>query len=310
MMVVMSSACSDNFEYIDDNSLISLRAVVNEEVADTRASSLAKPFRGTVATEKNPLEAIVLFSTDENEYKHDPVEPTYLPCHSKVTFTDDSYEYPERYNGFNLKYPIDNSKVYCVGLSPADDDWNISDDGKYAEHPIDGNDDIMFAACKEGTWSERFEPHHFKHQLTWLKLCVYATDSDAYAFWGNIESITVKSRKNTIVSLVDGTVAFDTDTADICAFEGSYQLKTTLFEIGSIFCSPETEYMITVKSQKGKERTISIRPKNSMGDYLTNYEEAIGNLYVVELGFTPFAIIEGDCVLNPWEYQEENIYLK
>lgn len=311
IVIMLLSACSERLERLDDDStFISLCASVNDAAIDTRAASQAKPFRGTVATDEYPLDAKVLFSTEKGVYRHSPVSPTYLPCHSKVTFVDDTYKYPEKYNGFNLKYPIDNSTVYCVGMSPADGEWVISDDGKYATHPIDGNDDLMFAACEEGTWSDHFEPHLYKHQLTWLKLCVYATDPDAEAFWGKIESLSVKSKAGIVMSLDDGSATFDTTIRLISAYEGDYQLTTTLCEIGSIFCSPEVEYDITVNTKKYGERTISVKLKDLQGNNLQSADEAVGNLYVIELGFTPFAIIEGNCVLNPWNYQDENLYLK
>lgn len=309
-MSVMASSCSERLEQADDSALISLRAAIGEAAVSTRAVSKAEAFKGTVATEQNPLEAIVLFSTEAGVYRHAPAGPTYLPCHSKVTFTDDSYQYPEKYNGFNLKYPTDNATVYCVGMSPADGEWEISDDGRYARHHIDGNDDLMFAECREGSWSNHFEPHLYKHQLTWLKLCVYGTDSDVDAFWGSIESLTVESKDSLIISLSDGKASFSNTGDSICAFEGTHQLTATLHEIGSVFCAPALEYKITVKTRKAGERTIVIKLQDLGGDELTDPADAAGNLFVIELGFTPFAIIEGECVLNPWEYQDENLYLK
>lgn len=309
-VVAFLSACSKTPDLHSDDALITVCASVTDTDVATRAASEAKPYRGTIPTEDNPLEAKMLFSTEEGAFRHSPVSPTWLPCHSKVTFTDDSYKYPEKYNGFNLKYPTDNSTVYCVGMTPADDLWQISSDGKTAEHPIDGSDDIMYAECLEGSWNRHFEPHHFKHQLTWIKFCVYATETDAGSFWGNIESLSIESKESIIISLEDGKVTFSENKREIPSFEGSHQLTTTLHELGSVFCSPSLEYRITVKTAKCEERSITVKLTDEKRSPLLDPADAAGRLYVIELGFTPFAIIEGECVLNPWEYQDENLYLK
>ena len=298
-------SCSKITQEQENNAVIRLKVAVAETAVGTRAAADAVPYRGSAPTADNPLNAYVFFSDVPGVYQHAPVAPTYLPARTKVSFKDSNFTHPDQVNGANLMYPVGDASVYCVGLAPSDGQWIVSDDCRTASHQIDGSTDIMHAGQLEGKWSAHFPMQEYRHALTWIKIGVCGTDVEAKDFWGKIQSISVKSQDKVNIELGTGVLTYDGGEKDIMAFEGSSELKPTISELGSVFCSPSDEFRITINSERIKDKvvTVSLPTRQTAAN-------AAGKVYVVELLFNSFDVVEGKCSIKPWEYQDENISMK
>lgn len=295
-------SCSKVHEDIQKEDAIRLKVAVTS--VDTKAAAEAVPYRGTTPTKENPLNAHVFFSTQSGVYPHDPVSPYNLPARSKVEFVDATFTYPDMVNGENMIYPAGDVPVYCVGLAPSDDKWTVSADNKVASHEIDGSVDLMYAPQITGKWSQHFPMQEYRHALTWIKIAVCATDVYAKDFWGDITEIEIESSSMMNLELATGALSYSDKQTQITAFEGTYELKPTICEIGSVFCSPEQKLIITIKSERITNKKVIIQlPSQSV-------LEETGKMYIVELYFNSFDVVEGKCSIQPWEYQDENISMK
>lgn len=306
VVIVCTWACLSCSKLYTDSSrdgAIRLKVAVAETYVDTKAATAAVPYRGTTPTSENPLHAHVFFSAESGIYPHVPAAPTYLPAHTKVKFVDATFTYPDLVEGQNLMY-LGNTPVYCVGLAPADDKWVVSDDHKIASHEIDGAVDLMYASQIIGTWINHFPVQEYRHALTWIEVAVCASDVFAKDFWGEIKTIMIESSSKMNIELGTGVLSYSDDKKTFTAFDGSYELKPTIHELGSVFCSPTSELTMTINSEKISNKTVKVKmPSQSI-------TEMAGKVYVVELFFNSFDVVEGKCSIKPWEYQDENISMK
>lgn len=323
-IAILMAACSKQGQNVE-GAQIQLSAAVTDIQASTKAS--AKPFRGTVPTNENRLNAKILFSKTSGVYTTDNRDAaTSLPCHTTIEYTSGSLTYPDAVNGNNVRYPTaDNNyeTVYCTGLHPISivgngnitDNWEISNDGKTASHPVTGTDDIMYAPEISGTWDVPFgssadKIQSYSHLLTWLKICVCATSSSAAEAWSEITKIEVQSKNEVNINLGTKAVSFPTNTTYLTAYESTegYNLATTTKELGSIMCSPETRYSIKITLKDGSTISTNVPLKNLDGTDVTNNNNAAGKLYVLSLYFTEYKVIEGTCTLTAWNDQYEDLY--
>jgi len=309
LMVLVS--CSEQVDIPQENTPIMLQASIGEVENSSRVA--ASPFRGKYPTTEQPLDAAVWFSLTSEKYGNN--SSNVLPCHTTITFTDDTPQ-PAKYDGIGLVYPTptegetEGANVYCVGFHPAAD-WQSVDDNQYAEHEIDGVKDLMFAPRIEGNWNSHFQGQKYQHLLTWLKINVCATNMDAADTWGNIEEITITSRKKVKIKLSDGSFTYTEDIVPISVFkagEGGAEseaipLKIAMQEVGSVLCSPpsatrkimnddgtetfENEYVVTIKTDKIEEKKELYVDLN-----LANVQQAAGKLYVLTFYFKPFRLVE------------------
>ena len=294
--------------------LIGVSAGTGEFVSATRANAV--PFKGTVPSEDNPLESTVWFSTEMTRFMHNPVPPTYLPCHTGITFESSAITYadyiPEGSNTpCSLTYPIYNTPVYCVGFHPADG-WNCTD-GINVTHPINGSEDLMFAEPIMGTWDQHFNTLNYKHQLTWIKVSVSAMTMETASQWGKVTNVTLKSRSSLNIDL--------SNNAEKVSYGGEYQVMTvyddpaglslnlTSQEVGSVFCAPETEYEISIKTENSVWKVLTVKLSDLDYKYITSPDQAVGKLFILSLYFNPFNVIEGTCTLNYWNDQNEDLFL-
>jgi len=314
------AACS---EIASDDSVrsgnIQLCATVGDLQIDGRSGASAAPFLPGA-----PLEADVWFRNDNGGYENNPDGETNLPVHTTVTFEGSKLTYV-KYDNKDLKYPSDKSKVCCIGLYPKSDptksEWKTTDN-KIVSHRINGEEDLMFAQEMKGSWDQKFPPQEYKHLLTWIKIDICASSHEAIDAWGTIKQISVTSDSEVKVNLIDGTWQYESpkpiDTMkdeDVDVF-----LSTSIYEIGSVFCSPELEYKVTVvtKNKGGVEesRTISLKlnlidvENNDKVTELEKESDAMGKCFVFSLYFTPYDVIEGTCTLNSWSNQNEDIYVE
>lgn len=313
ILVVFSCiACTESEVYRKDDS-IRLAVSVDGVDVSTRAAQHAQLYEGTVPSPSNPLDAAVLFSTVSGEYRHAPAGPTYLPCHTTIHYTSAVPTDPAPWSGNNLKYPTSDVPVYCVGLYPKEG-WTVSGDGKKAVFDgFDGFQDIMFAEQISGRWSSHFSGQTYEHLLSWLKVCVVAVDAESPVFWGKLKQISVETGSEVEIVLYDsGNGGAKVSYAGSCTpqvFDGDHQLNTSIYEVGSVLCTPALSYTFNVRTEK-EEKSVEVTLMDKNSNPLTSAEQAVGKQFVVELYFHPFSIIEGDCTLQAWEYKEDNFYLK
>ena len=304
LLIASSIACSKVDQKHGDNAAIQLKVGVAETLIGTKAAANPVPYRGTTPTSENQLKAHVFFSDESGVYGHNPVAPTYLPARTSITFKDANFTHPDMVSGRNLMYPVGDAPVYCVGLAPADNKWQISEDNRVISHEIDGSTDLMYAPEITGKWTEHFPVQEYCHAQTWIQIAVCASDVFAKDFWGKLKSIAIESF--TMMNFIpgQGAISYSGEKKSIVVFEDEYELKPTLHELGSAFCSPNTEIMITINSEKITDKKVSISmPSQSI-------TEMAGKVYVVELYFNSFDVVEGKCSIKPWEYQDENISMK
>lgn len=303
-LIASTIACSKIDQEHDDNAAIRLKVDVTETFIGTKAAANPVPFRGTAPTSDNPLNAHVFFSDEPGVYRHAPEGPTYLPARTRITFKDSNFTHPDMVNGGNLMYPVGDAPVYCVGFAPADDEWQISDDCKVISHKIDGSTDLMYAPELTGQWTKHFSVQEYRHAQTWIEISACATDVFAKDFWGEIKSIAIESSATMSYTPETGALSYSSEKINISAFEGAYELKPTIHELGSAFCSPDTEVTIIINSEKITDKKVHVSmPSQSI-------TEMAGKMYVVELYFNSFDVVEGKCSIKPWEYQDENISMK
>lgn len=323
---VMLTACENECpgDAAQDRS-IRLGAGVSrmEEQVKSRAGE-DRPINAEVVNDF-PFTAAVWFSTTSGKYDETPTDTKcHLPAHTTIAFKGLQLEYAT-YNNQNLQYPTgdDPATVYCVGLYPADRTdgmikWETDTEFTTATRAINGTEDLMFATEISGTWNEPFKVSadnkylSFKHQLTWVKVQVCATDIDAIDHWGRLESLSIKTQSGITINLADGKSTFSGEYIDINCNVEEQELHTTLSEVASVLCSPEMIYNLTVKTELGGEQNVPIRLiNNDTGKEIENISDVQGMNVVITLHFGKNDnVIEGMCTLDSWKDQAEDIYLQ
>lgn len=317
----MAAACSVNgADYRADSGDIQLCVAVDDMQINSR--TVADPYLGTTPSALKPLDTAVWFRKADGVYDDNPTEPTYLPVHTGVTFDGPQLEYV-LIGTNNLQYPTDNSRVCCVGLYPNDGRWTTTD-GVNLSHSIDGHDDLMFAGENFGTWNDHIDPLRYEHLLTWVKIAVCATSHDTAEAWGEIEQISINSKATVTVNSRNVETIPASTLTEHCEYTGEKTIKTmgasahlytTMHEVGSVLCSPEKQYTLTIKTSNNPEPkvvTLDLSMLDASGDSLTDIgdaSEARGKCFVLSLYFKPYNVVEGVCVLNAWNNQNEDIYL-
>ncbi|MBQ7774279.1 MAG: hypothetical protein IJ383_09515 [Bacteroidales bacterium] len=309
LIASLLTACSQA-EMEEPDRRIALSASVGELAVTTRAATAA-PYKGTTPSSDNKFTADVWFSATSGEYSPTVAdEEANLPCHTKIEFDSEALEYPRNENK-DLKYPSGGS-AYCVGLYPSGNTWTTTDN-QTVSATIDGVQDLMFAPQHSGSWTSPFSqtPLQFNHLLTWLRICVCATSEDAPATWGEITRISVGSKDQVAVKLGLGTVTYGGNDVDIVALESTdgLPLATTIQEVGSVLCSPATEYTLKIKTSKGEDKEVLIKLNDLEGNEITDANSTVGKLFVLSLYFNKSAVLEGVCTLNSWNNQDEDLYL-
>lgn len=311
ILICILASVSCTKEDIASRGRISLRAGIYESTVISKAATSNNPFKNNTPSQNNPLEAAVWFSTSNNNFANNPVAPTYLPCRTSILFTSEAASYAS--TGENdLKYPTDDSKVYCLGLYPKSG-WE-SEDNINISHDINGIDDLMFADVIEGSWNSHFQSQTYNHLLTWIKLSVCAMTTETAAHWGKIKSISVSSKSKLNINLNEAGENRITYSGEqnIIAYQDDtgMELSLTSQEAGSIFCSPSKTYTVSIVTDKDITKTIDINLSDLNYEPLESDSQAKGKLFVLSLYFTPFNVIEGACTLNYWNDQSEDLYLQ
>ncbi len=314
---LMMAACSENDP---EESAISGNIQLGATVGDLQINSrvTAAPY---LPQKGEPLNAAVWFRNEGGGYEDNPALPTYLPVHTTVTFDGlqmTHVTYNEDNKEYYLKYPTDHDvKVYCVGMFPQSG-WSTTDN-IVVTHAINGSEDLMFAKEIEGSWKQRFPTQEYKHLLTWIRITICASSHEAIDAWGTIKQITVNSDSEVSVNLETEEYTYGGEPQQIETMSKDVTLTTAIQQVGDVFCSPKTAYTVTVTCIKnGEEITKNVSlplniihvNENDRVELVTDESQAIGRCFVFSLYFTPNDVIEGECMLNSWSNQNEDVLLK
>ncbi len=312
---LMMAACSENDP---EESAISGNIQLGATVGDLQINSrvTAAPY---LPQKGEPLNAEVWFRNENGGYEHNPVLPTYLPVHTTVKFDGLQMTHVTYKEEYFLKYPTEHDvKVYCVGMSPQSG-WRSTSDNTVVTHAINGSEDLMFAKEIEGSWKQRFPTQEYKHLLTWIRITICASSHEAIDAWGTIKQITVNSDSEVSVNLETEEYTYGGEPRQIETMSKGVTLTTAIQQVGDVFCSPEKAYTVTVTCIKNGEeikKTVSLPlniihvDKNDKVESVTQERQAIGRCFVFSLYFTPNDVIEGECMLNSWSNQNEDVLLK
>lgn len=319
---------------------ISLSAVVDEVKCVSRAVE-DDAYTGSVPSPENELEAAVWFSLKSGYYpKELPANATEeeqtlktetnIPLHGQINYISGTATFPESATEADKpKYPVNGANVYCIGLYPNDTGWTTVENDTKVQRPITGTEDLMFAPEITGNWNNHFTSQRYRHLLTWLKVGVCTTTSEAASYWGKLKKITLKGVPNTLtIDLgkqegdgfkLENTVTYSSDNPDTQEIEGiqdlpifnpetGIDLAITTQEVASVFCHPSPTYTISIECENGKTIDISITLEalNQAEKDLLDYPA--GLQYVLILYFHPFNVVEGVCTLNAWNAQNEDLY--
>lgn len=342
LLILCFIACTDDAEVqVQDSVSISLPARVEPYInigGPTRVSNVDDTAYRGVNPKDNPFHAKICFSFTDGIYANSPQAPTYLPIHTNIFFNQNTPVFPDKYYGNDLKYPTDDRDIYTVAFYPQDTEgntWNISEtDHKTATHVINGSQDLMYAPQIKGNRIYPFPSQTFHHLLTWLRFCVRATTAEAINNWGPVEYIRIKTltqanidlskplvnlndnERNAVTysdndndetnNLID--IYVDTDSEPM-PDDKKVTLTTTFAQAGSVMCAPSTTYTLYIKTKNyPEEKTINITLNDINNNPINDTESTRGKLFVVELEFHPFNVVESVCVLNDWEAQDEDLF--
>lgn len=335
IMALLLVACNESGdEFLAGNEIaMSARIVEN---AETRALSTYE-ILGKVPSEEYPVNALLCFSEVSGIYKHQPAAPSYLPCHTTISYTSANKTYPKTFevndgNGnivdVSPRYPIGDA-AYCVGLHPATG-WTFDDPNyKVASHAIDNTSDIMFAPEISGTYGTQFGAQTYTHLQAWLKIVLCAMTHEAIEMWGGIKSISLKGAANVNIDLA-ATITSEsfigankkityTGEKDIHVITESdnYTLDILLKDAGSFFYIPLhdangilAENTLKIVTENIGEREVKFKLTDKNGYEITNIYDAIGKLYILELHFQHIDQIKASCTLESWEAIDDNLYME
>lgn len=327
------SACSEHEAIVPEQVAeeISLSAVVDEVKLLSRALNDGA-YTGTVPSADNELEASVWFSLTPGYYPENLPDDatdamkkleaeTNIPVHGVINYVSGTATFPESTSEADKpKYPVGNESVYCVGLYPSDEQWTLGADSKTVSRNITGNKDLMFAPEIKGSWNSHFGSQQYRHLLTWLKVCVCTTTSEAGNYWGKLKKITLKNvPKSLTIDLakaegsdfdLKNTITYSTEQYNPSIFEHEtgIDLAITTKEVASVFCHPSSTYTISIECENGKTIDKKIELTALKDDEKGWLDYPAGLQYVLILYFHPYNVVEGVCTLNAWNAQNEDLY--
>lgn len=327
---VCLSSCTEQLDINRTDNTISLRAEVENVMPVTRTnnSNYATPISN------NNITATVWFSTVQGKFSDgtdtdDPKdESTNIPGHYVIDFEGEKSVFPNVTDESERpRYPIPDESgikdVYCVGFYPSTG-WGTGDENSSkATHTITGFEDLMFAPPIMGNWNNHFDRQKFLHLLTWLKVCVCTTTTEAGNYWGKLKKITLVNvpsglqinnlskmqsdyeDANDKVTLTSGDISpTGTSEPDIFNNTMGIDLGINIQDVGSIFCYPQSEYKLRIECENGTvTKKIPLRPLSG-----SEIGFPAGMQYILTLYFHPFNVVEGVCTLNAWDAQNEDLY--
>lgn len=335
ILLLLFVACSDDTEKVFPDRSISLNAQIASVAVESR-SIISNEIRGNIPSKEYPLNALLCFSRESKKYDVAPVPvaPTYLPCRTTINYISGTKTYPTPLGDNDLKYPLDNSEVYCVGLHPNDVYVNEGDKGwKFegsaplsASRNLDGATDILFAPEISGSLYAPFATQTYSHLQAWLKLNVCAVDHEAVDAWGKIKSVKITSSSKIKIDLdtdfsnstelktaLDaGKIAFSGEESLYPVVESdNIELDTQLKELSSFFYVPVdvSNNVLEIETEKKGTKYVSFELVDANNNAITSLSDALGKIFVIELHFFPIEIIKAKCTLKQWEDWTDNLYM-
>lgn len=335
MAQLMLAACSDDTKELFSDVPIALNAGIMPVDAGTRAIETDE-IRGNVPSNEYPLDALLFFTTTSKKYDKSPVPvaPSFLPCRTTISYTSGTKTYPAPLGDNDIKYPLGNDMVYCVGLYPddvyvneGDKGWKIEGDATVtASRDLDGVTDILFAPEISGQLYTPFGTQTYSHLQAWVKLNVCAVDPEAVEAWGKIKSIKITGRANIKIALdtefgnmeelktaidVGKIVYSDTKPLDLIEDSDDVYLNTQLVELSSFFYVPVdvTDNVLVIETEKKGTKSVPFDLVDANNNVITHLSGALGKIFVIELHFYPIEIIKAKCTLNQWEDWTDNLYM-
>lgn len=328
---VCLSSCTEQLDINSTDKAIALRAEVENVMPATRSGSYAEPVAD------NDITATVWFNTVPGKFPEGPQDKsTNIPGHYEIDFKGEAAVFPNVANeNERPRYPIPNESgtvqnVYCVGFYPSTGWTYVGENSpSTATHVITGFEDLMFAPPIQGNWNDHFDRQKFLHLLTWLKVCVCTTTTEAGNYWGKLKKITLvdvpsglqiddlskmqsgyeEAKKVTLKSsdispLKDEAGKTILHSPDIVDNSSGIEIGINIQDVGSIFCYPQSSYTLKIECENG---TVSkwIPLKTLSGGTI---DFPAGMQYVLTLYFHPFNVVEGVCTLNAWDAQNEDLY--
>lgn len=286
-------------------------------IADVDSHDSSPMVRGSVYTGTSAvgMTASVWFSTTSGQYidNQTPVAPTFLPYRATVKYESNPttvYVNPATMEN-PLSYPTSGDDVYCVGLYPQAG-WSSSD-GKSVTHTIDGTTDLMFAEQISGSWQTPFTNQTYKHLLTWLKFEVRVTTSEAIRQWGTLKKMSIINSHNTVDITFPQTpgnksvIDFVGAEQELIVMSGEQDLTITAENVGWLLCSPCTEFKLKITTSEVENKEVMVSLYDMEGNKITDSQDAVGKLFIINLYFKSFNDIDATCSLIPWN--EQNVDL-
>lgn len=305
---------------VPDDGRIGLTAGIEAMEDNLRSRAPEETAKAVVVNDfspENPLVSSVWFSTVPGEYGDGPHDvSTHLPAHIVMTFKQRSkpaYACYDVDNDLYLRFKShsDNDKVYCVGLYPSTG-WTEETPPTATtatSHAINGCEDLMFAKEIAGNWTDRFSDGlKFEHLLTWVTVVVTATSHDAIDQWGDITRLEIDSQPTVSVNLTDGSTEFSGTDIPFVISNTPVPLHITSHEIGTVLCSPKTQYELKLTTKRFGEQTVTIPINDPDGNPITDARNLIGKNIVITLYFGN-VLIDGRCTLDDWIPENEDLHV-
>ena len=286
-------------------------------IADVASHDSSPMVRSSVYTGNSAvgMTAAVWFSTTMGIYTENPTPaaPTFLPYRATVKYGSNPttvYVNPTTMEN-PLSYPTEGDNVYCVGLYPHTS-WS-SADGLTATHTIDGTTDLMFAEQISGSWQTPFAKQTYKHLLTWLKFEVRVTTSEAIRQWGTLKKMSIINAHNTVSINFSQTpdnnsvIEYVGSEEEFVVMDGEQPLTITAENVGWLLCSPCTDFKLKITTSEVENKEVTVYLYDLDGNKITNPQDAVGKLFIINLYFKSFNDIDATCSLIPWN--EQNVDL-
>ncbi len=332
LVCVCLSSCTEQLDINSTDKAITLRAEVENVMPATRNSNYATP------VSDNNITATVWFSTVQGNFNPNNKDPeTNIPGHYEIDFKGEAAVFPNVANeNERPRYPIPDKNgvvkdVYCVGFYPSTG-WEYiegtgDENSSKATHTITGFEDLMFAAPISGNWNNHFDRQRFTHLLTWLKVCVCTTTTEAGNYWGKLKKITlvdvpsglqINDLSKMQSEYTDGKLTEDDvpplynkdsegkkieNSPAILDNPNGIDLGINIQDVGSIFCYPQSSYTLKIECEYG-----TVSKKIDLKAFEGTIGFPAGMQYTLTLYFHPFNVVEGVCTLNAWDAQNEDLY--
>lgn len=317
-LVALFAACSNEsvepMSNIDEKSKIYLRAATSVDgYSESRI-----PYELENPTTDVPLNAEVWATTTRRVYANEHKEDGSVIADGSGPDGKVARHATARFQSSNpqlLNAAIYNKDalipVYFVAFHPHDN-WQSNAANNIATYNFSGYQDVMFADERSGVYATDYSQSPqllFKHLLTWFKIEIRAENEEVAIAWGDIKSITIKSKSSVSIDLskvysVNECVDFTNETSlnfyhtgtdDV--YPGTTPLPipyTGFTEVAYTMCAPvmattddlgdrTTEYVITIETTNRPNVTVNVDLKDGADSWFGG--STMGRMFTLKLNF-------------------------